>query len=515
MKTPIAEEPVETTCLSARSKCKSMPPVETAGPEIRPRDYSLVGADSARAVEIGLAEADWYTSPVPKDKLRALLARKDGPAIRDCIIYFGLLLASGLWAYAWFPSWWAVIPFMIYGVLYASASDARWHESGHGTAFKTDWLNNLLYEVSSFMVMRESVPWRWSHTRHHSDTIIVGRDPEIAVPRPPSLREMILKCVNFQAFRCYVRNITLHCLGRVTPEEATFIPASEHPKVFFRARIYVLIYAAIAGACVAFGTWLPFLFVLGPNLYGAWLMPIYGWTQHAGLAEDVLDHRLNCRTIRMNFIHLFLYWNMNYHLEHHMFPLVPYHALPRLHELVKADCPEPYPSLLAAYREIIPTVLRQIRDPGYFVRRKLPPTARPVGSPPTAAPLTAEGRQAVDGWIAVCDADRLERNDVLAEIIWKGCLARIRDQKIRIRKVPVPRAPDHPLDHRPSSSCSRPTKPRPRRCAPGPRRAGPAADTATSSRPALRRKGCWRLRPARPPSGARRISANSICLSSP
>jgi len=31
------------------------------------------------------------------------------------------------------------------------------------------------------MVLRESTPWRWSHTRHHSDTIIVGRDPEIAV----------------------------------------------------------------------------------------------------------------------------------------------------------------------------------------------------------------------------------------------------------------------------------------------------------------------------------------------
>ena len=48
------------------------------------------------------------------------------------------------------------------------------------TAFKTDWMNNTLYEFASFMVMRESMVWRWSHTRHHSDTIIVGRDPEIA-----------------------------------------------------------------------------------------------------------------------------------------------------------------------------------------------------------------------------------------------------------------------------------------------------------------------------------------------
>ena len=68
-------------------------------------------------------------------------------------------------------------------------------------------------------------------------------------------------------------------------------------------------------------------------------MPIYGYTQHAGLAENVLDHRLNCRTVYMNPLHRYLYWNMNYHVEHHMFPLVPYHALPRLHELVKADMP--------------------------------------------------------------------------------------------------------------------------------------------------------------------------------
>ena len=27
-------------------------------------------------------------------------------------------------------------------------------------------------------------------------------------------------------------------------------------------------------------------------------------------------------------VHRYLYWNMNYHVEHHMFPLVPYHALP-------------------------------------------------------------------------------------------------------------------------------------------------------------------------------------------
>ena len=41
------------------------------------------------------------------------------------------------------------------------------------------------------------------------------------------------------------------------------------------------------------------------------------------------------RTVYMNPVLRFLYWNMNYHIEHHMFPMVPYHALPKLHEEMK------------------------------------------------------------------------------------------------------------------------------------------------------------------------------------
>lgn len=389
------------------------PETKVTKPEIRLQDYSLVGEDSQLAIEKGLAEADWYTSPVPREQLKELLTRKDGPALRDCFIYFGLIAGFGYATFALWGSWWALLPMMCYGVLWASASDARWHESSHGTAFRTDGLNNLLYEISSFMVLRESIPWRWSHTRHHSDTIIVGRDPEIAVPRPPDVKSMLLKCINFQAFRRYLMNIALHCTGRVNAEEATFIPESEYPKVFLRARIYVAIYAVIFGLAIYYQTWLPFIFVLGPNLYGAWLMAIYGWTQHAGLAENVLDHRLNCRTIKMNFIHRFLYWNMNYHLEHHMFPLVPYHQLPRLHELVKDDCPEPYNSLTNAYREIIPAVLQQIKDPHYFVKRHLPETARPAGTSFTADAITTKAHPVVDGWIDIGEAGLIGPGDVI------------------------------------------------------------------------------------------------------
>ncbi len=369
------------------------------------KDYSLIGSNSAIAMETGLVDADWYTTPVA-----SFQQRKNWPGIRDCILYFGLIVAFGYLTYYCWGHWYALVPMLAYGILYASASDARWHESSHGTAFRSDWMNNVLYEVASFMVLRESVPWKWSHTRHHSDTIIVGRDPEIAVPRPPSLITLFLKCINFQAFRRYFSHIYLHCFGRLTEVEMTFIPKEESGKVFLRARIYAAVYMTILCCCVYFGTWLPLVFVLGPNLYGAWMMPIYGWTQHAGLAEDVLDHRLNCRTVKMNFVHRFLYWNMNYHLEHHMFPLVPYHQLPRLHEAIKHDCPAPYRGLVDAYREIIPAVLRQRREPGFYVKRVLPDREDLKGEKAEHSQGEKGSsvlKKSVDGWVEVCDEGEL------------------------------------------------------------------------------------------------------------
>jgi len=136
---------------------------------------------------------------------------------------------------------------------------------------------------------------------------------------------------------------------------------------------------------------------------------IHNTPQHAGLAENVLDHRLNCRTVYMNPISRFIYWNMNYHVEHHMFPLVPYHALSRLHPLVKDDCPPPYPSLLSAWREIVPTLLRQVKDPSYHVKRKLPePKTRLEEALHTSGKKTDK-----DGWIEVCAAVDLGPSDVI------------------------------------------------------------------------------------------------------
>jgi fatty acid desaturase len=342
------------------------------------RDYSLVGPEAENAVAAGLASVRWYSPPITRAELKELMRRDDRPAIRDTLIWFAALIVSGGLGF-WFWGSWAAVPFFLaYGVLYGSASDSRWHECGHRTAFKTKWMNDAVYQIACFMVLREPEIWRWSHTRHHTDTVIVGRDPEIITPRPPDVLSLLLNIFSLKTAVIFVRGLLLHAAGRLTEEEATFVPESERPKVYRTARIYLAIYALDIAACIYFRSILPAMFIGLPSLYGGWLQLYFGCTQHLGLAEDVLDHRLNSRTIYMNPIFRFLYWNMNYHVEHHLFPLIPYHALPKLHEAIKADCPEPYPSTIAAYREIIPALARQLKDPTYFVRRELPSAARPA-----------------------------------------------------------------------------------------------------------------------------------------
>jgi fatty acid desaturase len=344
------------------------------------RDYSLVGESTRRAVETGLASAEWYHTEVPRKTMKALMQRSDGPAIRDTILWFVLLFGSAAGGIWFWGTWWCVPFFFVYGLIYGSSSDSRWHECGHGTAFKTRWMNDVIYQIASFMVMRNPVQWRWSHARHHTDTIIVGRDAEIAVMRPPDLLKAALMFTGLLDFRYSLPGIFRQAFIGLSADEKSYIPETEVHKTIVAARWHVAIYLATVAVAIYMWSFLPLMLIGLPRLYGSWHMVLTGLLQHIGLADNVVDHRLNTRTVYMNPISRWIYWNMNYHVEHHMFPMVPYHALPELHALIKHDLPEPNPSMWHAYKEAWPVVLRQLRYEDYFLLRRLPATARPYRS---------------------------------------------------------------------------------------------------------------------------------------
>ena len=90
-----------------------------------------------------------------------------------------------------------------------------------------------------------------------------------------------------------------------------------------------------------------------------------------GLKEDINDHRHSTRSVRLNPIFSFIYWKMEYHIEHHMFPMVPSYNLPKLHEFIKDQLPKPQ-TLIEAYKEIIPAVIKKSKDPSYYIPVKIP-----------------------------------------------------------------------------------------------------------------------------------------------
>lgn len=336
--------------------------------DLSPRDYSLTGENGGTGYDL----ADWYITPVDRKRLKALMKRSDKAALFNYGLWLGGVIGFGALLIATWGSWWSLPVAIIYGVFYGSGGDSRWHENSHGTVFRTRWLNDFFYQLASFMSLRNPYVWRWSHTRHHSETVIVGRDPEIAFPRPPSIWTWLLNLIYIPSLLGELSKMVRISCGRFTEAEKSFTPTIDRGKAIWTSRIQLVLLLGVVALSVGLQSWLPVMLIGLPTFYGSWLHHLMATTQHAGLAEDVPDHRLNSRTIYLNPFFRFIYSNMNYHIEHHMFPNVPFYALPTLHEEIKHDCPAPYPSLWSAYREIIPTVIRQQREYDHFATRVLP-----------------------------------------------------------------------------------------------------------------------------------------------
>ena len=344
---------------------------------IKWKNYALRAERDPR-IENAIDGIGWYTSPIPRKRLKELVRRDNGRAARHFLLWLALLVASGAVAYATWPTLWAIPAFLVYGVIYNSA-DSKWHELSHGTPFRSHWVNESLYRLGSLMTFREPIRWRWSHSRHHTHTILVGHDPEIASPRPPHIALALLGLWYLRGALGEVRTTSAVVRGRIPADVASFVPESQWPEMVYWSRIFVAFIAAIVLACVIAGSILPAMFVGLPRLYGSFLHYTQAFTQHAGLDEDILDHRLSSRTVLMNPVFRFLYTNMNYHIEHHMFPMVPFYNLPELHAEIQSDCPAPYAGLGATYTEIFTTLWRQRLDPTYYARRVLPETAGASG----------------------------------------------------------------------------------------------------------------------------------------
>ena len=310
----------------------------------------------------------WFKPKIDRELLLELKKRKDLPGWINTISYFSLLIISGYIAFLSWNTWWAIPCFFVYGTVY-SFSNARWHEYGHRAVFKSRKLNDFFYEISSFIAFFEPNSWRWSHTHHHSRTIHLSVDYEIQVPRPPSLLDLFLWDM-FGIKRVYfeLKKIILHSVGLITPIAKDCVPEKIISRMIWTSRIYIAMLLITIFSAFYLNSFLPIMFILTPQLYGSPLLQLTTMLQHGGLKANSWDHRENTRTLYMNRIFgWLLYMNMNYHIEHHIYPTVPFYNLPKLHKLIKSQLPRPNESFISGLIEMIPAIIKQSKDKNYYI----------------------------------------------------------------------------------------------------------------------------------------------------
>jgi fatty acid desaturase len=223
--------------------------------------------------------------------------------------------------------------------------------------------------------------WYWaSHQEHHKYTLHPPDDLEVVLPYELTLTSFLRSAlVNPWDF---VYRLKMHlrlALGRTAGAwEASLFPPSAgalRRDVFNWARLALLGHALVVGVSIYQGWWLlPVLTTFAP-FYGGLVIYLCANTQHSGLQDNVPDFRLCTRTFTVNPLVQFLYWHMNFHIDHHMYAAVPCYNLSRLHEAIKADLPPCPAGLIATWKEIIAIVQRQRVDPSYQYAAPLPARA--------------------------------------------------------------------------------------------------------------------------------------------
>ncbi len=320
---------------------------------------------------------NWYRTPIGREQQRELNQASDVKAGLQIGGHLSLLAltASAAWSVQDRP--WLLVPALfLHGTVYVFLLNAT-HELSHGSVFRTRFLNRFFLRLFCFFGWRNHVLFWASHAEHHKYTLHPPDDLEVVLPRRLTLREFLRVTVfDPRIFYATLRKTVVHATGRVEGEwEQHLFPEDEPHRrraLINSARGLLLGHTVLVVVSLWLGLWLvPILTTLGV-FYGGWLRFLCNNTQHTGLQDDVADFRLCTRTVLLGPLTRFLYWHMNFHIEHHMYAAVPCYNLGRLHRAIRHDLPESPRGLWATWRQILAVMKRQEIEPEYEFAPVLP-----------------------------------------------------------------------------------------------------------------------------------------------
>jgi len=217
------------------------------------------------------------------------------------------------------------------------------HEAVHGGLARRPWLNRLGGMACALPVLQNYAAYKVLHLRHHAD-LGGGKDPD--------------HYANYTGRRWL--ELLMH-IGRLLlgyPAYITLIPILGWRQGTAAERRWIALEVSLVCAGLALAVSL----IPGNVLLHAWVIPmlilntlvnVRGMSQHTFLRESSHPIR-GTRTILSNPVTRFFMCNENYHLEHHLYPRVPWYNLPELHRTLR-------PALAARGAPFIPSYFSFVR----------------------------------------------------------------------------------------------------------------------------------------------------------
>ena len=113
---------------------------------------------------------EWYRCPIEPAQLRELMKRSNLQGWCQAAGHLTLFVGTGVLSYLfWLQQMWFrfIAVLFVHGTIGSFFTGVAPHELGHGTVFRTKWLNKLFLYLYSLLSWWDPFNYAMSHTYHH------------------------------------------------------------------------------------------------------------------------------------------------------------------------------------------------------------------------------------------------------------------------------------------------------------------------------------------------------------
>jgi fatty acid desaturase len=245
-----------------------------------------------------------------------------------CALYPAIWILSAV-GMEFYPTWWVRTAGVIAIGISIQAMAILMHEALHRNLFRRSALDRWARFLFGLPAFISGTAYMVAHLNHHRHTRTHQDQDEISnYCRTDFQHRAVFYALFAAGATIYLFIVPWKSLSIARP--------AERRRIVLEYAAMLGIYAAVTIACISSNhlAWLLWYWLI-PAQLATFLSNIRGIAEH--LCTNRASVVSRTRTTLSNPIVSFLMCNLNFHLEHHLFPGIPWYNLPRAHVILRDD----------------------------------------------------------------------------------------------------------------------------------------------------------------------------------